>query len=48
LNKEKIFLLERKVFLFKLIEIIEWAFRNWECFIERVDIEKYQLSNRCN
>jgi hypothetical protein len=39
---------KKSFYLFKLIEAIEWAFWNWKCFTERVNIEKYQLSNKCN
>ncbi len=49
LNKENIFFFSKEKFsLFKFIEIIERVFRDWKCFIERVDIEKYQFSNKCN
>jgi hypothetical protein len=41
LNKKKIFFSKKLFSLFSFIEIIEWIFRNWKCFIECVDIEKY-------
>jgi hypothetical protein len=45
-TKKITFLFEKKFFLFELIEIIEKAFRDWRCFTERVNIEKYQFSNK--
>jgi hypothetical protein len=47
-TKKKLFFSKEKFSLFKFIEVIEWTFRDWECFIERVDIEKYQFLNKCN